>query len=713
MSEATTSGVRIPGLKKGWSDAFELLSSMRFAISLLTIICIASVVGTVIQQNQPLVNYMNQFGPFWFEVFGVFSLYTVYNAPWFVVIMAFLVISTTFCLIRTTPKMLKDMRSFKEQIRVNSLRSFPNRLETETAVPTDLMTARVEALLRHRGFAIKRRQEGEGTLLAAKAGNGHRWGYIFTHAAIVVICIGGLLDSTVPVRTMVWLFDKEPIVDNMLIAEVPESGRLPLETPSFRANALIPEGGATRYGIVLSGDGALLQPLPFELTLDRFIIEYWPNGMPSLFASEVTVRDLDTGETFQRRIEVNDPLVYRGMTVYQASFDDGGSELRLKGWPLQGPVARSFEVEGIVGMNTELLRGNGLAPYQLEFSAFRPMNVENLSQAQSFNLEEEAQRVTLRGTVAGLAGSAVVTEDRGLRNVGPSVQYKLRDDSGQAREYHNYMFPIELDGFRVYLAGMRDNPNDEFRYLRIPADLNDRVDEFMHLRAALNDPQVRSLAATRFALANVPPGSDQQTIEQLRDSGLRALETFAGDGLRGIAQLLEQSVPPEEQQRAADVVVRLLGGMMSEVRDIMREQQGLPAITSLSPDEQSHSIAWLQLAVAALSDLSFYPAPIWLGLEDYTHVQASVFQIARAPGMYTVYAGCLFLIIGIFAMFYVRERRIWVWLRPEGSGSQLMLAMTAQRRTLDFQREFDRLVSDTQKLASAPVSNRLPSESTT
>jgi cytochrome c biogenesis protein len=48
----------------------ELLSSMRFAIALLTLICIASVIGTVVKQHEPAVNYVNQFGPFWAELFG-------------------------------------------------------------------------------------------------------------------------------------------------------------------------------------------------------------------------------------------------------------------------------------------------------------------------------------------------------------------------------------------------------------------------------------------------------------------------------------------------------------------------------------------------------------------------------------------------------------------------------------------------------------------
>jgi cytochrome c biogenesis protein len=59
-----------------------------------------------------------------------------------------------------------------------------------------------------------------------------------------------------------------------------------------------------------------------------------------------------------------------------------------------------------------------------------------------------------------------------------------------------------------------------------------------------------------------------------------------------------------------------------------------------------------------------------------------------------VYLGCLLLVMGIFAMFYIRERRIWVWVKPgqDGSGgAHALMAMSTQRRTLDFEREFDEL----------------------
>ena len=96
---------------------------MRFAIALLTLICIASVIGTVVKQGEPFNNYVNQFGPFWAEVFGKFGLYTVYSAGWFLTILAFLVLSTSLCIARNTPKILADLRSFKENVRENSPRA--------------------------------------------------------------------------------------------------------------------------------------------------------------------------------------------------------------------------------------------------------------------------------------------------------------------------------------------------------------------------------------------------------------------------------------------------------------------------------------------------------------------------------------------------------------------------------------------------------------
>ena len=61
-----------------------------------------------------------------------------------------------------------------------------------------------------------------------------------------------------------------------------------------------------------------------------------------------------------------------------------------------------------------------------------------------------------------------------------------------------------------------------------------------------------------------------------------------------------------------------------------------------------------------------------------------------------MYLGCALLILGIFAMLYVRERRLWVWLAPAGEseqGARATMALSSNRKTMDADKEFDMLKS--------------------
>src|SRR3978361_1655985 len=125
---ASTTGIQIQSKRRWLADEIECISSLCLAISMLTLIAIASVVGTVLKQNEPMPNYVNQFGPFWFDLFAKLGLYSVYSTWWFLTIMGFLVLSTSLCITRNAPKMLKDMRSWRENVREQSLRNFHHRV---------------------------------------------------------------------------------------------------------------------------------------------------------------------------------------------------------------------------------------------------------------------------------------------------------------------------------------------------------------------------------------------------------------------------------------------------------------------------------------------------------------------------------------------------------------------------------------------------------
>jgi cytochrome c biogenesis protein len=670
---------------------------MRFAISLLTVISIASVIGTVVNQNEPMSNYANQFGPFWADILSRFSVYSVYAAWWFLLIMAFLVTSTSLCITRNAPKMISDMKSWRESVREQSLRNFHHHAEWSVATTRDALAQEVTRKVAAKGYLWKIVQKDDATLITAKQGAANKLGYIFAHSAIVIICVGGLLDSNLPIRFQEWFYDKEPFIGNGVIAQIPAKHRLGLNNPSFRGNTFVPEGSSSNTAIVPVGEGVMIQELPFTLQLQKFVIDYYSTGMPKLFASEVLVTDPETGKSFPATIKVNEPLIYKGMAVYQSSFEDGGSHLKLAGFPMKGPNNQMFQVEGDVGRTTPLLGSTG-SEYIIEWSGFRAFNVENTSAANGQDVRAVNQSkgfsekfTTKLDEQLGSAAKSKKTKD--LKNVGPSVQYKLRDKTGQAREFNNYMLPVTIDGAEIFLAGLRDSPAESFRYLRIPADEKNSMAEWMRIRAALSDAGLREKAAGRYA-EKVPLDAKSNTSlrDQLKASSARSLNVFIGDreasGYVAIARFIGK-LPEDQQEKAADIFMKILNGSLWELWQLAREKEGL---SPMAADEKNSR--FLQLATNALADSFFYEAPIMLQLQGFEQVKASVFQVTRSPGKNVVYLGCLFLVIGVFAMLYVRERRLWIWIRPGADGSShALMAMSSQRRSLDFDKEFEQMKS--------------------
>ena len=700
----STQGLQIDSGSRFMRNAVELLSSMRFAISLLTVICIASVIGTVVKQHEPINNYVNQFGPFWAEVFGALDLYAVYSAWWFLLILAFLVLSTSLCIVRNTPKIFADLRTYKENLREQSLKAFGHRAENTLAEAPEVAAQRIGSTLASSGWKVKLQQRdtpaGSGWMVAAKAGAANKIGYLAAHSAIVLVCIGGLLDGDLIVRAQMWFNGKTVFEGGGMIADVPAEHRLSPTNPTFRGNILVTEGTQSSTAILSQPTGVLLQDLPFSIELKKFIVEYYSTGMPKLFASDVVIHDKETGEKKEARVEVNHPVSHRGIQIYQSSFDDGGSRVKLRAAPM-GRVTAPFEVEGTIGGSTEL--SNGDQRLTLEFTGLRVINVENMSDAASAS-GADVRKVDLRHAIEGRLGAANKTvSKKELRNIGPSVSYKLRDAAGQATEFQNYMLPVELDGARLFLLGMRETPAEPFRYLRVPADDQDSLDGFVRLRTALTDPAQRARAVARY-VARAADTSNAQMTQALAASAGRALDLFAGvdpsldtlkpadqaaplGGLQAVSRFMEVNVPEAERERAGEVLVRILNGTLFELLQISREAAGLKPLDGEAETTQR----FMTQSVLALSDAFFYPAPMALQLTDFTQVQASVFQVARAPGKKLVYLGAILLIVGVFAMLYIRERRLWVWLSPGAHGTKITTALSTTRRTLDADAEFEQL----------------------
>jgi len=637
---------------------YELFSSMRFAISLFSLLAIASVIGTVLKQNQPYADYVIKFGQYWFTAFKWLGLFDVYHTWWFVTILAFLVISTSTCIYRNLPAMLRDMRNFREQATEQSLRHFHHQAEFSTqGNPLPLL----KEYLAHQGFQYRERIQGDSVLLAGKKGSFNRLGYMFTHGAIVMICLGGLIDGNLPLQFEQAFGLKHIETRDIPVSQVPAISRLSVNNLSFRGNVTLPEGSSADVVFLNVGDGYLVQELPFRVGLKKFHIEHYSTGQPKAFASEIQVFNKGSDQpVMTRTITVNHPLIYKGIAIYQSSFGDGGTHFKLKAWDLSKNQATWLPFAGSVHDQSPLdVDGQHLS---VEFGDFHP-----------FNIQDAGMSAPSKTSFGGNA----VADHKNLRNEGPSFEYKLRTPDGQAREYSNFMLPILIDGRWFMVSGMRTMPNQPYHYLRMPLDPQFTLDGFMRLRAAMLTPSLYPEIAKRFAQSVLPHDINAQ--QQLIRSTVKELTLFSKDGYSGLSDFIEHNIPANQRDQAAQAYLKILELSAWQAYLITQTQAG-----QILPKMDDATGWFLRDSLNAINDSLYYGAPVYLQLSSFDQVQSSGLQLTRSPGKNIVFFGSFLLVLGVFTMFFVQERRLWLLIKP----GHLLFAMSANRVTLDFETEF-------------------------
>lgn len=656
-----------PPLSRQW---FAFFSSMRFAVALLSLLGIASVIGTVLQQNQSQTDYLVKFGPFWAQIFGFLGLYDVYASVWFVVIMMFLVVSTGLCLIRNVPPFWREMKSFREKVREKSLAAMRHSVLMDVKIAPEVAKRYLEV----QGFKGKiiNREDGS-VLIAAKKGTMNKWGYIFAHLALIVICLGGLTDSNLLLK--LGMLAGRIVPDNRAVYAKdfkPESV-LGAGNLSFRGNVNISEGQSADVVFLNADNGMLVQDLPFEVRLKKFHIDFYNTGMPRDFASDIEVTDKATGEKLERTIRVNHPLTLHGITIYQASFADGGSDLTFKAWNL-GDASRKPAALKATSMRQFPL-DIGRHKYRLEFDQFTSMNVEDMSEGGE---REKSLNAALNDV------RAVSQEGKKYTNIGPSIVYRIRDAAGQAVEYKNYMLPILQDKDYFWLTGTRSGLQQQYRWLRIPLDKQLKADTFMALREFLKDGKAR-----KRLISDAVKDAPAEIREQFMLAAENTLNIFAQKGYLGLDEFITAKIPKEQQEKMQGYFYEMLYGVMNAALDETIRRYGLP---EWRQDEARNR--FLLHSMDAYTGLTEYPAPMLLQLDGFSEVRSSGLQMTRSPGAVLVYFGSVLLVLGTVFMFYIREKRAWLLF----SDGKIRFAMSSARSERDVQKEFPKHVESLQRL---------------
>lgn len=647
----------------------DFLGSMNLAITLLVIVAIASVIGTVLKQNQPYPDYEIKFGKFWFEFFRSLGMYDVYSAVWFLLILGFLLLSTTTCVIRNTPGILRELRHFREKAQEKSLRAMHHSTSFVSSQSLETIQASSQQALNNQGFRFRTHQEGTTHVIAAMKGGANKWGYWLTHIGMIVIFIGGLLDSKLPIMLGEWRGTIQPETRNIPASEVPAISQLGADTYSYRGSVDIPEGRTANIIFLPVRDGYLVQRLPYEIEVKAFRVEHYSTGQPKSFESDLVIHDPDLKEPLAHTISVNHPLIYKGTAIYQANFGDGGSEVELH----FNPLTKQYAPQTLTGnISQEYNLSSSTQQYRLELDNFRLFNINPVKNEQG--IEEQ-------------------------RNIGPSVIFRLRNAAGEAIEYTNYMNPVMIEGRLYLISGVKKSPADPERFLHLPADKKGSPELFLAFLNALQDEALvrnTALATTQASMGALENQALDANVEtQIVESMVRLTQLFATQGFDGIMSDIEARFPEAQRQSVNEAFTKVLQASLRGVYLELLKQRGVS-----EPKETD----WLFFddSLNAMSNLPFYGSPWFIQLKTFKQIEASGLQITRSPGQNVVYLGCVMLTLGVFLLFYVAQRRIWVLVKPLESGeNEVILAGSSNRNPHDFDKYFQNLRSAFQTMLTA------------
>jgi cytochrome c biogenesis protein len=664
--------------KKQPNQILNFFGSMNLAVTLLMMLSIASVIGTVLKQDESTQNYMIQFGPFWAEVFNSLGLFHVYGAAWFILVLLFLLLSTSICVTRNTPSFLKDMKQYSEKLSRAALQHQPNNTTFEGTVSLERQQEHAVALLKHKGYKTKTHLRDDGSVtVAGLKGKWNRLGYFLTHISIIVICIGALLDSNLLLKYRELTGSLEAETRTVGLDEINKNSWLGPENLSFRGSVNVADGGKTDVLFLPYEDGYLAQKLPFTIVNKQFRIKYYDTGMPKSFESDLILTAPDLDEPIVATIAVNHPLHYKNYAIFQSSFADGGTTLKLKVHPLLSPISNPLELDSAINKVEPLKTPMG--KFKVEFNDFKMHNIIPATD------EEKA-----------LTGHK-------MHNNGPTIIFKVRNDQGKAWEYENYIMPSLQEGRLFFMTGVRESQAEPFRYLFIPADANRKKDRFFKFLTLLNNPiKFMDLFTTQFPRT---PDVSEKTYQLQTKLIQQLLALFRSKGFNGITEFVKSNVPEADRKQVSDYYFGQTSFALQTLYLEVLKDEGV--IKTHSDEISEFDKTWFEDALNTVAGLSAYGPPMYFEVASFKQIQATGLQITKSPGKNVVFFGSAMLITGVFFLFYVRQRRVWIHIKPNANteldsdsttfSSEITIAAKDNRDLPETTTEFNGLVNRVKK----------------
>jgi cytochrome c biogenesis protein len=312
MTSEHSLGLKLARLKAALKFYFQrelipLLADLRLAILLLLAIALFSIVGTVIEQGETLDFYQTNypehpalFGFLTWKVILVAGLDHVYRTWWFLALLILFGSSLTACTFK------RQLPAFRWFSRTWNFYTQPRQFQkfALSAELPDVTLESVTAVLQKRRYRVFERDHA----LYAHKGIVGRIGPVVVHVGMLVILLGAILGAMT----------------------------------GFFAQEMVPSGETFQIKHVFdAGPWAQAQIPHWSVKVNRFWIDYTPEGAIDQFYSDLSVLDEEGHDVARKTIHVNEPLRHRGVTLYQADWAIAAVRIRLNNSPiLQLPMAQ-------------------------------------------------------------------------------------------------------------------------------------------------------------------------------------------------------------------------------------------------------------------------------------------------------------------------------------------------------------------------------------
>ncbi len=284
------------------------LGNLQLAIVLLLVIAVFSILGTVIEQGQATAFYETNypekpalFGFLTWKVLLATGLDHVYRTWWYLSLLILFGASLITC---TFKRQLPALKWFS---RTQKLYTNPKQFQ-KFALSSELDQRSIDpflVLLTENKYKIIQ----DGDKVYARKGIAGRIGPIIVHASMIIILTGGIIGA----------------LTGFIAQESIASGN------TFQISNIIDAGPWAGPQI----------PKDWAVKVNRFWIDYLPTGEIDQFYSDLSVLNEAGTEVDRKTIHVNEPLRYKGVTLYQADWSIAGIAVKFNNSPvLNIPISR-------------------------------------------------------------------------------------------------------------------------------------------------------------------------------------------------------------------------------------------------------------------------------------------------------------------------------------------------------------------------------------